>query len=179
MSYTAHDTVIVTAGGHSWWFDRASIKGPDVEAFRASMPEQLQPLLIGPIQTAIEGDLTFVFCPDGGKRGSPERALADEWRQRFVDLWSERHEDGSGPFNVVWVRYGGDWGKEHGTMIQYTSDPGPGDDQVVVDQFNYDRAISVLRDLVRLKDGPRDADYRDAKDAAWARARVVLGDDRA
>jgi hypothetical protein len=35
-------------------------------------------------------------------------------------------------------------------------------------------ARSVLSELVRLKDGPRDEAYRVAKDAAWQRARDVL-----
>lgn len=34
----------------------------------------------------------------------------------------------------------------------------------------------VLAELVRLKDGARDDTYRAVKDAAWARAREVLGD---
>lgn len=37
-----------------------------------------------------------------------------------------------------------------------------------------DDATAALRELVRLKDGPRDDSYRAAKDAAWKRARRVL-----
>lgn len=37
-----------------------------------------------------------------------------------------------------------------------------------------ERAVSVLRDLVNLKDGPRDGHYRAAKDEAWARARAII-----
>lgn len=36
-------------------------------------------------------------------------------------------------------------------------------------------AVETLRELVRLKDGPRDDAYRAAKDAAWDAAREVLG----
>lgn len=36
-------------------------------------------------------------------------------------------------------------------------------------------AVEALAGLVRLKDGPRDDAYRAAKDAAWQRARDVLG----
>lgn len=36
------------------------------------------------------------------------------------------------------------------------------------------RLYAALRELVRLKDGPRDDAYRAAKDAAWKRARDVL-----
>jgi hypothetical protein len=35
-------------------------------------------------------------------------------------------------------------------------------------------AVGALRQLVRLKDGPRDDAYRAAKDAAWDAARDVL-----
>jgi hypothetical protein len=35
-------------------------------------------------------------------------------------------------------------------------------------------AVEALRELVRLKDGPRDDAYRAAKDAAWDMARDVL-----
>lgn len=35
-------------------------------------------------------------------------------------------------------------------------------------------AVEALRELVRLKDGPRDDAYRAAKDAAWQAARDVL-----
>lgn len=35
-------------------------------------------------------------------------------------------------------------------------------------------ALSALRMLVRLKDGPRDAAYRSAKDSAWERAREIV-----
>jgi hypothetical protein len=37
-----------------------------------------------------------------------------------------------------------------------------------------DRCRAALAELVRLKDGPRDAAYRAAKDAAWQAAREAL-----
>lgn len=39
-----------------------------------------------------------------------------------------------------------------------------------------DRFSEALRELVRLKDGPRDDAYRAAKDAAWDAARVALNE---
>jgi hypothetical protein len=36
------------------------------------------------------------------------------------------------------------------------------------------KVVSVLDELVRLKDGPRDDAYREAKDAAWERARAIV-----
>jgi hypothetical protein len=44
---------------------------------------------------------------------------------------------------------------------------------------DYDQSVAqaqflALAELVRLKDGPRDDAYREAKEAAWQRARDVL-----
>lgn len=38
-----------------------------------------------------------------------------------------------------------------------------------------EEATEILRELLRLKDGPRDDAYRAAKDAAWERARGFVG----
>lgn len=40
--------------------------------------------------------------------------------------------------------------------------------------YQLEGVVRALRELVRLKDGPRDDAYRDAKDAAWDTARAVL-----
>jgi hypothetical protein len=100
MGYIAHDAVMVTAS------DYADM--PDVEAFRQSLPEEWRPLVIGPIRSVINGYLNFAFLPDGSKEGWDTSDQGDEYRQRFADLFSAGHEDGSSPFNVVKVRYGGD-----------------------------------------------------------------------
>jgi len=39
-----------------------------------------------------------------------------------------------------------------------------------------ERIERALRDLVSLKDGPRDQTYYDYKEAAWDQARQVLGE---
>lgn len=39
-----------------------------------------------------------------------------------------------------------------------------------------DAAEAALAELVRLKDGPRDAAYEEAKPYAWAQARLVLSE---
>jgi len=44
-----------------------------------------------------------------------------------------------------------------------------------LDRGQCKRAIAALAELVDLKDGPRDDDYRRRKPAAWAEARRVLG----
>ncbi len=114
VGYIAHDTVIVTIAGHA----------PRVEAFRAGMPDQLRHLLVGPIPSVVNDYVTFVFAPDGSKLGWPERDLADEWRQRFVQMLEESHENDAGLVDVVHVRYGGDHSVEHGPTIVGAEHPG-------------------------------------------------------
>lgn len=51
------------------------------------------------------------------------------------------------------------------------------DAQRIVDAVNSVTQLrSALAELVRLKDGPRDESYKEAKDAAWSHARFVLAD---
>jgi hypothetical protein len=104
MGYIAHDAVLVTVNdymeGKPGW--------PDVEAFRRSLPEEWRPLLIGPVRSVTNGYLSFVFLPDGSKEGWDVSDRGDEYRDRFAHLFSAGYEDGSSPFSVVRVRYGGD-----------------------------------------------------------------------
>jgi hypothetical protein len=44
----------------------------------------------------------------------------------------------------------------------------------IVPASDHQGAAEALRELVRLKDGPRDDAYRAAKDAAWDQARTAL-----
>ena len=104
MGYIAHDAVLVTVS--SYMTVRPGM--PDVEAFRQSLPEEWRPLIIGPVQSVINGYVSFAFLPDGSKEGWGTSDQGDEYRQRFADLFSARYEDGSSPFDVVNVRYGGD-----------------------------------------------------------------------
>jgi len=100
MGYIAHDAVMVTASDY--------VAMPDVEAFRQSLPEEWRPLVIGPVRSVINGYLHFVFLPDGSKEGWGTSDQGDEYRQQFADLFSAGYEDGSSPFDVVKIRYGGD-----------------------------------------------------------------------
>jgi hypothetical protein len=42
--------------------------------------------------------------------------------------------------------------------------------------IEFEAVVSVLRDLVLLKDGPRDDAYKRNKEAAWQQARAILRD---
>lgn len=108
MGYIAHDMVVVTAGdygqGREWW--------PDVDAFRESLPEQWRALVVGPIKSITNGYLTWVFAPDGSKSGWDTDTDGDEYRDQFVDLFAFAYEDGSSPFDIVRLQYGGDMAHE-------------------------------------------------------------------
>jgi hypothetical protein len=112
MGITRNDAVIVTARrGHE--------NMPDVEAFRESMPAEFRPLLVGPIPAVVNNNITYFFAPDGSKEGSDTSDEGDGWRQLFIDLFGFRYPDGSTPFQVVAVRYGGDQVFEGGAQITY------------------------------------------------------------
>jgi hypothetical protein len=115
MGVIKHDAVIVTVSAHM--LDRPDM--PDVDAFRASMPEEFRPLVVGPIPTVVNGDVTYVFAPDGSKEGWGASVDGDQLRAEFIDLFSFCHEDGSSPFAVVAVRYGGDQAYERGAVVTY------------------------------------------------------------
>ncbi len=105
MGYIAHHAVLVTVS--SYVLKDADLM-PDVDAFRAELPEEWRPLVVGPIPTVINGDVTFVFAPDGSKEGWGTSDDGDMYRQQFAALFAFAYEDGSTPFDVILVRYGGD-----------------------------------------------------------------------
>lgn len=109
MGYMAHHAVLVHAMGYVW-DDRIgkNVPTPDVDAFRESLPAAFQPLVIGPVRGAVNGDFMFAFLPDGSKEGWYDSDLGDEFRRAFIELFSFRYDDGSSPFDVVELRFGGD-----------------------------------------------------------------------
>lgn len=109
MTEIVHNAVLVQVA--SFVYDAtlpAHPPMPDVDAFRESMPEELRPLLVGPVPNIINGGAWFVFGPDGSKEGWSESDLAELWRRRFIELFSFVYEDRSSPYDVVYVRWGGD-----------------------------------------------------------------------
>lgn len=107
MGYVAHDAVLVTtetyrAGGL-----------PDMDAFRAEMPPEFRQLVIGPVETAINGTVCYAFLPDGSKEGWGHSDQGDLWRERFKALFQFAYDDGSSPDDVIEVRFGADYGYEN------------------------------------------------------------------
>lgn len=109
MGYTRHNTIIVTVSDYAFGGD-SELPIPDIDAFRDSLPEDWQRLVIGPVPALVNSYATFMFLPDGSKEGWDTSDQGDEYRKQFIDLFSACYDDGSGPFDVVVVeaRYGGD-----------------------------------------------------------------------
>jgi hypothetical protein len=90
---------------------------PDIDAFRASLPRAWAPLVVGPFRGMVNDTLTWMFVPDGSKEGWPESDDGDAYLLEFADLFAVRHEeDGSTPFSVVLVAFGGDYPDRMGVM---------------------------------------------------------------
>ncbi|MFJ1539248.1 hypothetical protein ACIODS_11965 [Micromonospora chalcea] len=113
MGYIAHDAIIVTTGDHR--------PGglPDIDAFRASLPPEFRHLVIGPVPSAVNGYVSYVFLPDGSKEGWKMSDDGDEYRAQFAALFSERYADGSTSDDWVAVRYGG--AAEYGDDVRVTA----------------------------------------------------------
>ncbi|MFG1846711.1 hypothetical protein [Micromonospora carbonacea] len=101
MGYIAHDAIIVTTS------DCRPGGLPDIDAFRASLPPEFQPLVIGPVRSITNGYLSYVFLPDGSKEGWDTSDDGDDYRARFVALFDQRYEDGSTHDQWIGVRFGG------------------------------------------------------------------------
>lgn len=100
MDTARHAAVIVTVS------ERVTV--PDVAEFVASMPADLRHLVVGPVDSAMNQYVTWVFCPDGSKEGWPTAVAAAEWRRRFVRLFKDVDEDGDGSVEVAVVSFGAD-----------------------------------------------------------------------
>jgi hypothetical protein len=107
MGYMAHDAVLVTINGYVRR-GGGEITMPDVDAFRETLPVKWRPLVIGPVQSVTNDYWSCAFLPDGSKEGWRDSDLGDEYRRQFADLFSAGYEDGSSPFSVAMVRFGGD-----------------------------------------------------------------------
>ena len=110
MGYIAHDAVIVTVSDYV--YGREMDPRPKLEAFRASLPEEWRPLIIGPVPSLTNGYDTYVFLPDGSKEGWDTSDQGDKYREEFLAIFSPRYDDGSSPFDWVELTYGGDFEAE-------------------------------------------------------------------
>lgn len=107
MGHIVHDAVIVTVSDYVLDSPSEPVM-PDVEAFRSSLPEEWQQLVVGPVTSIVNGYLTYAFLPDGSKSGWPADEQGDTYRDQFAALFAWTYEDGSSPFDVVRIQFGGD-----------------------------------------------------------------------
>jgi hypothetical protein len=111
VGYIQHDAVIMTVSSYQ--------PGPDIDAFRESIPEEFRRLVIGPVEAVTNGYRHYVLLPDGSKEGWDTSNAGDEIRERFTGLFGERYDDGSSPQQGVHVTYGGDYAYESGLATDY------------------------------------------------------------
>ncbi|HZP53871.1 hypothetical protein [Actinocrinis sp.] len=109
MGYTRHNAILVTTSGHILRGE-SEIPAPDIDAFRATLPEDWQHLVIGPVKSLVNDYVTFAFLPDGSKEGWDTSDDGDEYRRRFLELFAYAHDDRSVPSDVLVVDacFGGD-----------------------------------------------------------------------
>lgn len=93
MSYVKHDVVVAIG-----WRNETAVA---VRAFADTLPDGLKDIiLISSLRT--NATVTFCWASDGSKEGWDTSKLADEWRERFVQLLNEHKCD------VLTARFGGD-----------------------------------------------------------------------
>ncbi|WP_051790100.1 hypothetical protein [Streptomyces sp. NRRL S-1022] len=102
MGRIVHDAIVVTTS------DIRPGGLPDIDAFRASLPESLRPLVVGPIPAPLNGYVSYAFLPDGSKEGWGASDEGDTYRDQFAALFNHRYDDGSTHDEVVALRFGGD-----------------------------------------------------------------------
>ncbi|MCQ1575453.1 hypothetical protein [Streptomyces parvus] len=107
MGHIQHDTVVITTS------DCRPGGLPDIESFRAALPEEYRPLIIGPVPAPLNGYVSYVFLPEGSKTGWGAAQEASDYRAEFAALFNHRYDDGSTHDDVVHLTYGDDHRSEH------------------------------------------------------------------
>jgi hypothetical protein len=96
----SHDVIVVTTVA----FRPGGL--PDMDAFRASLPEGIRPLVVGPIPAPLNGYVSYAFLPDGSKDGRDTSITCSEYRARFAALFDQSFTDGDGVEDVVAISFG-------------------------------------------------------------------------
>ncbi|WP_020135112.1 hypothetical protein [Streptomyces sp. 351MFTsu5.1] len=102
MGSIVHDVIVVTT------VDFRPGGLPDIDSFRASLPEDFRQLVVGPIPAALNGYVSYAFLPDGSKEGRAASNEGDDYRARFAALFDQSFTDGDGHEDVVSLGYGPD-----------------------------------------------------------------------
>jgi hypothetical protein len=96
----SHDAIVVTTVE----FRPGGL--PDMDAFRASLPAAIRPLVVGPIPAPLNGYVSYAFLPNGGKDGRGTSNACTEYRARFAALFDQSFTNGEGVEDVVAVSFG-------------------------------------------------------------------------
>jgi hypothetical protein len=118
MGRIRHDAIVVTTTG----FREGGL--PDIEAFRATLPEHFRGLVVGPIPAAFNSYASYAFLPDGSKEGWPPSDECAEFRAQFTDLFDVEYSDGSSPDEIVSLSFGEDHRDQYGTPAAYYANRG-------------------------------------------------------
>lgn len=87
MGYIKHEVVYVITGTHR----NGGL--PDMDAFRASLPEEFRQLVVGPVDSPVNGYIQYVLLADGSKEGWDTSDEGDEIRDRFLALFDSDDDE--------------------------------------------------------------------------------------
>jgi hypothetical protein len=79
---------------------------PDIDAFRASLPEDFRQLVVGPVPGVMNGYVSYAFLPDGSKEGRAASNEGDDYRARFAALFDQSFTDGDGHEDIAAIAFG-------------------------------------------------------------------------
>jgi hypothetical protein len=109
MGHIEHDAIVVTTS------DNRPGGLPNIDAFRATLPEAFRPLVVGPVPSVTNGYVSYAFLPDGSKTGWGADTEGEEYREAFTALFNQQYEDGSTHDDAVALTFGNDHREQHGT----------------------------------------------------------------
>ena len=108
MGYIAHHAAIITGdGGHGdepseWIGALTRLREEIAHEGNPALSERFDRLLVGPVHSVTNGDVSFAFLPDGSKEGWPTSDTGDRIRALLVEF-ARSHL-----LQYVVVRFGGD-----------------------------------------------------------------------
>lgn len=97
MGNIIHRSVVIT------YSEVLSFEAPDLDEFRAALPERFEDLLIGPLRSSVNDYMIVTFLPCGSKEGWPEDIRHIESCHQLIKLFENvtNFADESRPFTAV------------------------------------------------------------------------------
>lgn len=100
MGTIIHDAIIATV-----YVNLDGTLAPAIAEFREAMPAEWRHLLVGPVQSVVNGHPTYMFAPDGSKESWEDSDVGDHLREAFLTVLREPRD---AYVDVVVLRFGGD-----------------------------------------------------------------------